>query len=261
MKTSTSEGKHGIQWTSRMPLDDLDFAHDLALLSQTQQQMQEKTNSVAAASAAVGLNIHKEKSKILQYNTACTNPVTINGEDFENVKPFTYLGCIIDEHGGSDEDVKARIGKARAAYLQLRNIWNSKQLSTNTKMVWANTTDIGCGVATCANYRLSIVCNYGPSGNWTDEKPYEVKSRELCPEKQNNTQRAPLSIANVNHKLSSAGLSRNGVHHQRPNSQCISLNNSQNNRRNTQSIWTFGNKALHKFSKSVRDGSGHGYVQ
>ncbi|VDP45978.1 unnamed protein product [Schistosoma curassoni] len=45
-----------------MQLDDLDFADDLALLSQTQQQMQEKTISVAAASAAVGLNIHKGKS-------------------------------------------------------------------------------------------------------------------------------------------------------------------------------------------------------
>ncbi|VDP50943.1 unnamed protein product [Schistosoma mattheei] len=43
MKTSTSEGKHGIEWTSMMQLDDLDFADDLALLSHTQQQMQEKT--------------------------------------------------------------------------------------------------------------------------------------------------------------------------------------------------------------------------
>ncbi|VDO63164.1 unnamed protein product [Schistosoma margrebowiei] len=93
MKTSTSEWKHGIQWTSRMQLDDLDFADDLALLPQTQQQMQEKTTSVAAASAA----------------------------------------------GGSDADVKARIGKARAAYLQLRNIWNSKQLLTNTKVRIFNT--------------------------------------------------------------------------------------------------------------------------
>ncbi|VDP46613.1 unnamed protein product [Schistosoma curassoni] len=33
MKTSTSERKHGIQWTSRMQLDDLDFADDLALPS------------------------------------------------------------------------------------------------------------------------------------------------------------------------------------------------------------------------------------
>ncbi|VDO59402.1 unnamed protein product [Schistosoma margrebowiei] len=52
MKTSTSEGKHGIQWTDRMQLQDLDFADDLDLLSQTRQQMQEKKINVAAASAA-----------------------------------------------------------------------------------------------------------------------------------------------------------------------------------------------------------------
>ncbi|VDP57936.1 unnamed protein product [Schistosoma curassoni] len=105
-----------------MQLDDLDFADDLALLSHTKQQMQEKTTSVAEASTAVGLNIHKGKSKILRYNTECTNPIIINGEDLEDVKTFTYLGSIIDEHGGgSDADVKVRIGKARAAYLQLRN--------------------------------------------------------------------------------------------------------------------------------------------
>ncbi|VDO66498.1 unnamed protein product [Schistosoma margrebowiei] len=119
-----------------MQLDDLDLADDLALLSQTQQQMQGKTTSVAAA---IGLNIHRGKSKILRYNTACTNPVTIDGEDLEDVKTFTYLGSIIDEHGGSDADVKARIGKARTAYLQPKNIWNSEQLSTNTKVRIFNT--------------------------------------------------------------------------------------------------------------------------
>ncbi|VDP78943.1 unnamed protein product [Schistosoma curassoni] len=94
----------------------------------------ENTTSVAAASAAIGLNMHKGKSKILRYNTECTNPVTIDGEDLEDVKTFTYLGSIVDEHAGSDADVKARIGEVRSAYLQLRNIWNSKQLSTNTKI-------------------------------------------------------------------------------------------------------------------------------
>ncbi|VDP71874.1 unnamed protein product [Schistosoma mattheei] len=102
MKTSTSKRKHGIQSTSRMQLDDPDFADDLAPLSQTKQQMQEKTNSVVAASAAVGLNIHKGKSRILRYNTACTNPITIDAEALEDVKTLTYLGSIIDEHGGSD---------------------------------------------------------------------------------------------------------------------------------------------------------------
>ncbi|VDP15945.1 unnamed protein product [Schistosoma margrebowiei] len=101
----------------------------------------QKMTSVAAASAAVCLNIHKEKSKILRYNTACTNPVTIDGEDLKDVKTFTYSGSIIDEHSGSDADVKGRIGKVRAAYLQLNNIWNSKQLSTNTKLSTQNTSD------------------------------------------------------------------------------------------------------------------------
>ncbi|VDP52614.1 unnamed protein product [Schistosoma mattheei] len=88
-----------------MQLDDLDFADDLALPSHTQQQMQEKTTSVAAASAAVGFIIHQGKSKVLRYNTACTNPITIDGEDSQDVNIFTYLGSIIDEHGGSDADV------------------------------------------------------------------------------------------------------------------------------------------------------------
>ncbi|VDO54319.1 unnamed protein product [Schistosoma margrebowiei] len=92
--------------------------------------MQEKTNSVAATSATVGLNIHKGKSKILRYNTTCTNPITIDREDLEDVKTFTYLGSIIDEHGGSDADVKARV-----ACLQQKDIWNSKQLSVNTNTI------------------------------------------------------------------------------------------------------------------------------
>ncbi|VDP21340.1 unnamed protein product [Schistosoma margrebowiei] len=85
---STSGRKHGIYWTAGMQLDDLDFADDLALLSHTQQQMQEKTTSVATASTAVGLNIHKGKSRILRYNTACANPITIDGEGLEDVKPL-----------------------------------------------------------------------------------------------------------------------------------------------------------------------------
>ncbi|VDO89925.1 unnamed protein product [Schistosoma curassoni] len=96
--------------------------------------------------------MHKGKGKILRYNTACTNSVTINGEDLEDVKTFTYLGRIIDEHGGSDADVKAWVGKARAAYLQLKNIWNSKQLSTNTKVRIYNT-----------NVKTVLLCSCGDS--------------------------------------------------------------------------------------------------
>ncbi|VDP71459.1 unnamed protein product [Schistosoma curassoni] len=69
-----------------------------------------KTTSVAAA---VSLNIHKGKGNILLFNTACNNRITLDGEDLEDVKTFTYLSSIINEHRGSDADVKARISNAR----------------------------------------------------------------------------------------------------------------------------------------------------
>ncbi|VDO63506.1 unnamed protein product [Schistosoma margrebowiei] len=139
MRTSTSERKHGIQWTARNQLDDLDFADDLALLSRTHEQIQIKIVSVAAVSASVGLNIHKRKTKVLKYNTENGNPINLDSETPEDVNSFIHLGSIIDEQGGSDADVKARIDKATAAFLQLSNIWNSKQLSTNIKVTILNT--------------------------------------------------------------------------------------------------------------------------
>ncbi|CAH8542891.1 unnamed protein product [Schistosoma intercalatum] len=103
--------------------------------------MQIKTASVAAVSASVGLNIHKGKTKVLKFKAENSNPITLDGETLEDVEPFTYLGSIIDEQGGSDADVKARIGKARVTFLQLNNIWNSKQLSTNIKVRIFNTNN------------------------------------------------------------------------------------------------------------------------
>ncbi|VDP50308.1 unnamed protein product [Schistosoma margrebowiei] len=95
--------------------------------------MQTKTASVAAVSASVGLSIHKGKTKLFKFKAENSNPITLDGETLEDVESFTYLGSIIDEQGGSDADVKARIGKTRVAFLQLKIIWNSKQLSTNVK--------------------------------------------------------------------------------------------------------------------------------
>ena len=43
MKTATKEKRNGIQWTTLTQLDDLDLADDLALLSHSHRQMQDKT--------------------------------------------------------------------------------------------------------------------------------------------------------------------------------------------------------------------------
>ncbi|VDO63974.1 unnamed protein product [Schistosoma margrebowiei] len=150
MKTSTSEEKHGIQRTAQNKLDDSDFEDDLVLLSHTHKQMQIKTASVAAVSTSVGLKIHKGETKVLKFKTENSDPITLDGETLEDVESFTYLRSIIDEQGGSDADVKSTTGKVRKAFLQLKNIWNSKQLSTNIKVRIFNT-----------NFRAVLLC-----GTW-----------------------------------------------------------------------------------------------
>ncbi|VDO82692.1 unnamed protein product [Schistosoma margrebowiei] len=133
MKTITPEGEHRIQWIRWMQLDDLDFAGDVALLSHTHEQIQANTTSAAAASISVCLKIHEIKCRILKCNTENTETVALGGEILEDVESFTNLGSIIDERGGSDSDIKSKIGKAGIEFLQLKNTWNSKQFSTNTK--------------------------------------------------------------------------------------------------------------------------------
>ncbi|VDP54189.1 unnamed protein product [Schistosoma margrebowiei] len=83
-------------------------------------EAQKADTTEAAASTSVGLEIQKGKRNILPCNTACINTFTFDGKDLEDGKTFTYLSIIIDEHGESD--VKAKIGKARAAYLQMKSV-------------------------------------------------------------------------------------------------------------------------------------------
>ena len=92
-------------------LDNLDFADDLALLSHNHQQMQEKTTDLHHTSVQVGLTLNKQKTKILRINTGTDEPVTIEGEELEEVASFIYLGSVMDKSGGTDADVKTRIGR------------------------------------------------------------------------------------------------------------------------------------------------------
>ena len=138
MKQTTEGARNGIQWTLWSQLDDLDFADDLALLAHSQEQIQEKTSRLRTASMKVGLEIHPRKTQLMKMNTSSTDPVTLGGERLEEVDSFTYLGSIINSQGGTDEDVKSRIGKARTAFVMLRNIWNSTKLQTRTKLRFFN---------------------------------------------------------------------------------------------------------------------------
>lgn len=95
-------------------MDDLDFADDPVHLSHIQHQMKGKIGSIAAASSEVGLNIHKEKNKVIKYETESTIQVTIDVVSLKVVEAVTYLGSIVDKQGGSDAGVKSQISHTMA---------------------------------------------------------------------------------------------------------------------------------------------------
>ena len=57
----------------------------------------------------------------------------------EEVGIFNYFGSILENQGGTDAYVRTRIGKARAAFHQLKNIWGSSVIGITTKIRLFNT--------------------------------------------------------------------------------------------------------------------------
>ena len=47
---------------------------------------------------------------------------------------LTYLGRILSLHGGSEEDMTSRLGKARSAFFRWRSVWKSNKYSRETKL-------------------------------------------------------------------------------------------------------------------------------
>ena len=133
MKTTTGRD-NGIQWTLWTQLDNLDFADDLALLSHNHSQMQDKTTLLETTSAGIGLKINRKKTELMKMNTTANAPVTVVGEPIREVESFVYLGSVVDQQGGTDQDVTGRIGKARAAFVMLKNIWAFGGIRMKTKL-------------------------------------------------------------------------------------------------------------------------------
>lgn len=132
---SVNEGRRtGIQWGMFSQLDDLDFADDLALLSHSRHHMQEKTSRLEETAASAGLRINRTKTKVMRVRNQDTQPITLKTGDIEEVTSFTYLGSVVSATGGTEEDIKARLNKARVSFRSLDRIWRSSVVSRSTKL-------------------------------------------------------------------------------------------------------------------------------
>jgi hypothetical protein len=90
-------------------------------------------------STKVGLKINVKKSKEKHITMNNKEPLNIQNEIIERVTQFTYLGSIIDNTGGTEADIMARIQKAQIAFSALNKIWHSAAYSTQTELHIFNT--------------------------------------------------------------------------------------------------------------------------
>ena len=59
----------------------------------------------------------------------------------------------------------------KASYDHSTNTCSAQTCGHYTQVVWAATTKLGCGMATCGDTQV-WVCNYDPQGNYTGQAPY-----------------------------------------------------------------------------------------
>lgn len=133
MRKTTEDKARGIRWTLTSTLEDLDFADDIALLSHTHRDIQEKTCRLNQYSEMVGLKINQKKTEVMTLNIATPSPVKLEGKTLRDTTAFTYLGSVISNEGGAGSDIKNRLSKARSAFMTLQTAWKSAQYSIRTK--------------------------------------------------------------------------------------------------------------------------------
>ncbi len=78
-----------------MVVTDLDFADDIALLSELVSQAQYLLTSVESSSAQIGLVMNAKKTKVMAYNHDDeVKIITRDGSQLEVVQDFKYFGIM-----------------------------------------------------------------------------------------------------------------------------------------------------------------------
>ena len=122
-------------------ISNLRYADDVALLAESEDDLQEMLNKVKSTSEEYGLYLHPGKTKVMHierqyrgHELRDTAPnITIDGTAIELVNQFCYLGCQINDKYDETAEIKKRIAVASAACQSLTSIWKDRAIGKATK--------------------------------------------------------------------------------------------------------------------------------
>lgn len=107
---------------------------DLALISSTFTHIRTRIGRLNRSGKETGLKISTKKTKLTWINARNIDDAAINGQEIEDVDGFEYLGAKLTKYGGTDNNIKSRLGNAVAAFNTVAKIWRSGQLSKDAKI-------------------------------------------------------------------------------------------------------------------------------
>jgi len=76
-------------------------------------------------------------------------------KQLEEVSTFTYLGSVVNELGGRGADIKARMSKARNAFVSLGKVWKYRSITTKTKCRLFNSNVKSMLLYGCETWKLT----------------------------------------------------------------------------------------------------------
>ena len=86
------------------------IADDIDGIAGEQEELVKLVERIDNASTAYGMEISDEKTKLMTNNTSGINTeIKVNGQKFETVKSFKYLGSVITADEGSKPEILSRI--------------------------------------------------------------------------------------------------------------------------------------------------------
>jgi hypothetical protein len=116
-------------------ISNLRFADDISFLADGQSELQQQISSLHNISTRFGLRISTSKTEV---QCVSRHPpkltISIGGTVLNQVEQFTYLGGVISQDARCEHDLKRRVNLATGVASALNTIWESKDISTQTKV-------------------------------------------------------------------------------------------------------------------------------
>ena len=118
-------------------LNNLRYADDTVLISDSRDQLQEILDKVVEESEKRGLSINCKKTECMVVSKKLDVPdcqLTVGEREIKQVEKFSYLGSLITSDGRSDSEIKKRIGISKAIFEKMGKILKNRKLSMKTKL-------------------------------------------------------------------------------------------------------------------------------